>query len=92
MAVEVFISKMTDFMEEALVRAWLVNEGDRVDEGQPLLEIETDKALAELPSPSSGYVKGIRAGAGPGVYIPVGQTIAYIVEALDEDVEALPAL
>lgn len=92
MAVEVFIAKMTDFMEEGVVRSWLVKEGDHVDEGQPLIEVETDKAIAELPSPASGYLKGIREGAVPGVIIPVGETIAYIVDSLDEPVETLPPL
>ena len=92
MAVEVFVAKMTDFMEEGVLRAWLVNEGEHVEEGQPLIEIETDKALAELPSPASGYLKGIREGAVPGVVVPVGETIAYIVDAPDEAVETLPAL
>ena len=42
MAEEVFIPKMTDFMEEGVIQAWLVEEGDRVEEGQPLLVIESD--------------------------------------------------
>ena len=92
MAVEVFVAKMTDFMEEGVIRAWLANEGDRVEEGQPLLEIETDKALAELESPASGYLKGIRSGADPGVAVPVGETIAYIVETPEESVEQLEPL
>ena len=92
MAVEVFIAKMTDFMEEGVLQSWLVAEGDHVDEGQPLIEVETDKAVAELPSPASGYLKGIREGAVPGATIPVGETIAYIVDSPDEPVETLPPL
>jgi pyruvate/2-oxoglutarate dehydrogenase complex dihydrolipoamide acyltransferase (E2) component len=92
MAVEVFVAKMTDFMEEGVIQSWLVQEGDHVDEGQPLLELETDKALAELPSPATGYLKGIRQGAAPGATVPVGETIAYIVESPDEAVEELPPL
>ncbi len=92
MAVEVFVAKMTDFMEEGVIQSWLVQEGDHVEEGQPLLELETDKALAELPSPATGYLKGIRQGAASGVTIPVGETIAYIVDSPDETVEELPPL
>ena len=92
MATEVFIAKMTDFMEEGTIQSWLVAEGDRVEEGQALLEVETDKATAELESPASGYIKGIRTGAVPGAVIPVGETIAYIVDSLDEAVETLPPL
>ena len=92
MATEVFVSKMTDFMEEGTLGAWLVAEGAHVDEGQPIVEIETDKALAELTAPASGYLKGIRPGAVPGVTIPVGETIAYIVDSTEEDVAALPPI
>ena len=92
MAVEVFIPKMTDFMEEGTIIAWLVAEGDHVDEGQPLLEIETDKATAEMEAPATGYLVGIRPGAVPGAVIPVGETIAYVGASPNEPVEALPAL
>ena len=92
MAVEVFMSKMGDFMEHGVVVAWLVQEGEYVQEGQALMEIETDKALAELEAPASGYLKGFRAGVNAGVQVPVGETIAYIVESMDEPVEALEAL
>jgi pyruvate dehydrogenase E2 component (dihydrolipoamide acetyltransferase) len=92
MATEVFISKMTDFMEEGTIVSWLVADGDRVDEGQPILELETDKATAELEAPASGYLVGIRAGAVPGAIIPVGETVAYIVASPDETVDPLPPL
>jgi pyruvate dehydrogenase E2 component (dihydrolipoamide acetyltransferase) len=92
MAEEVFVPKMTDFMEEGVIQSWLVQEGDKVEQGQPLLELETDKAVSELESPASGYLKGIRPGAVVGAKIPVGETIAYIVESLDEEVEQLPPL
>lgn len=86
MATDVFIPKMTDFMEEGTIVAWLVVEGDHVDEGQPILELETDKATVEMQAPATGYVKGIRAGAVAGAVIPVGETIAYIVQAPEEDI------
>jgi pyruvate dehydrogenase E2 component (dihydrolipoamide acetyltransferase) len=92
MASEVFISKMTDFMEEGTIVNWLVAEGDHVDEGQPILELETDKATSELEAPASGYLVGIRAGAVPGAVIPVGETVAYIVDDPGETVTPLPPL
>ena len=92
MAVEVFVAKMTDFMEEAVVVSWLASEGDAVTEGQPILELETDKAIADLEAPASGYLKGIRPGAVPGATIPVGETIAYVVADVDEQVAALDPL
>jgi pyruvate dehydrogenase E2 component (dihydrolipoamide acetyltransferase) len=92
MASEVFISKMTDFMEEGTIVNWLVAEGDHVDEGQPILELETDKATSELEAPASGYLVAIRAGAVPGAIIPVGETVAYIVDDPGEAVPPLPPL
>lgn len=92
MATEVFVPKMTDFMEEGIIRSWLVQEGDHVDEGQPILEIETDKALSEIEAPAAGYLKGIRPGVVVGAAILVGETIAYVVDSPDEPVDDLPAL
>lgn len=57
--------------------AWLKKEGDRVSKGEPLLEIETDKAIMEIESPAEGVLGGVKAEAGSE--IPVGQTIAWIL-------------
>jgi pyruvate dehydrogenase E2 component (dihydrolipoamide acetyltransferase) len=57
--------------------AWRKKEGDRVSKGEPLLEIETDKAVVEVEAPADGVLAGIRASEG--AEIPVGQTIAWIV-------------
>ncbi len=92
MAEDVFIPKMTDFMEEGTIVSWLVAEGDHVEEGQPILEIETDKATAEMEAPATGYLVGIRPGAVPGAAVPVGETIAYIAATPDESVVPLEPL
>ena len=57
--------------------AWRKKEGDPVAKGEPLLEIETDKAVVEVEAPADGILAGIKAQAGDD--IPVGQTIAWIV-------------
>ena len=57
--------------------SWLRKEGDTVAKGQPLLEIETDKAVMEVDSPADGVLAGIKVQ--PGVDVPVGETIAWIV-------------
>jgi pyruvate dehydrogenase E2 component (dihydrolipoamide acetyltransferase) len=57
--------------------AWRKKEGDRVSKGEPLLEIETDKAVVEVEAPADGVLTGIKASEGSE--IPVGQTIAWIV-------------
>ena len=57
--------------------SWLKKEGDSVAKGQPLLEIETDKAVMEVESPGEGVLAGIKVQAGEEV--PVGRTIAWII-------------
>jgi pyruvate dehydrogenase E2 component (dihydrolipoamide acetyltransferase) len=57
--------------------AWRKKEGDRVTKGEPLLEIETDKAVVEVEAPADGVLAGVKASEG--AEIPVGQTIAWIV-------------
>jgi pyruvate dehydrogenase E2 component (dihydrolipoamide acetyltransferase) len=89
--VEVFVHKMTDHMESGRIIQWLVKEGERVEQHQVIMEVETDKAVAELESPASGILKGIRPGAVEGARVPVGETIAFIAEP-DEHVPALPPL
>jgi pyruvate dehydrogenase E2 component (dihydrolipoamide acetyltransferase) len=91
MPVEVFIHKMTDHMESGRIVRWLAKEGERVERGQAIMEVETDKAVAELESPASGVLKGIRTGAQPGADVPVGETIAFIAEP-DEQVPVLSRL
>src|ERR1019366_6172388 len=63
--------------ETGKLLAWRKKEGESVAKGEPLLDIETDKAVVEIESPAEGILAGITAGAGD--VIPVGQTIAWIV-------------
>jgi len=63
--------------ETGKLLAWRKKEGDRVTKGEPLLEIETDKAVVEVEAPADGILAGIKAAEGTD--IPVGQTIAWIV-------------
>jgi pyruvate dehydrogenase E2 component (dihydrolipoamide acetyltransferase) len=57
--------------------SWLKKEGDPVAKGEPLLEVETDKAVMEIESPGDGVLAGLKVQ--PGAEVPVGQTIAWIV-------------
>jgi len=63
--------------ETGKLLAWRKKEGERVSKGEPLLEIETDKAVVEVEAPADGVLAGIKASEG--AEIPVGQTIAWIV-------------
>jgi pyruvate dehydrogenase E2 component (dihydrolipoamide acetyltransferase) len=83
--------KMTDHMESGEIVEWLAQEGDWVEAGQAILEVMTDKAVAELESPASGVLKGVRPGAVEGAALPVGTTLAFIAHP-GEQVPVLPAL
>jgi 2-oxoisovalerate dehydrogenase E2 component (dihydrolipoyl transacylase) len=65
-------------LQEAEVAAWHVHENDEVAEDQPLLSVETEKALVDIPSPRSGHIK--RLLAKPGDLLAVG---APLVEFSD---------
>ncbi len=64
---------------------WLKNEGDAVQRGEPLMEIETDKVTLEIESGGSGVLTQV--SAGPGDEVPVGQVIALLL-AKGEDAPA----
>lgn len=63
-------------MTEAEVDRWLVKEGDVVKEDDPLVELITDKATAEIPSPYEGTVTKIHVE--PGTIVPVGAVLITI--------------
>src|SRR5512135_1863660 len=67
---------------------WLKAAGEEVKKGEPLMEIETDKATVEIEAPASGILTGVSAQAGD--VIPVGQRIALIL-APGEKESAPPA-
>lgn len=83
MATEVILPRVDMDMETGKFSAWLVKEGETVKKGQPLFEIETDKAAMEVEAPAAGVLKGI--AAAPGDVLPVGATVAWIAAA-DENV------
>jgi pyruvate dehydrogenase E2 component (dihydrolipoamide acetyltransferase) len=91
MAVEVFMPKMSDHMEVGEIIRWLVKEGDQVERGQVIMEVMTDKVVADLEASASGMLKGVREGAVDGAIVRVGETFAFIAEP-DEEVPVLPPL
>ncbi|MDQ3921620.1 MAG: 2-oxo acid dehydrogenase subunit E2 [Actinomycetota bacterium] len=74
---EVIMPKMGDAMEEGTLLKWLKSEGDEVEEGEPIAEIETDKASMEIEAEDSGTLHEIIAQEGQDV--PVGEAIAVIL-------------
>ncbi len=77
MAFSVVMPALEMAQETGKLIAWRKQEGDRVTKGEPLLEVETDKAVVEVEAPADGVLAGISAQSG--AEIPVGQTIAWIV-------------
>jgi len=68
---------------EGEIVQWLVVKGDLVKEDQPLVEVETDKAVVSLPSPFSGKIIAIQAEAG--TFIPVGAALVTVETEISDD-------
>jgi 2-oxoglutarate dehydrogenase E2 component (dihydrolipoamide succinyltransferase) len=76
MAVEVTMPQMGESVVEGTIVRWLVHEGEKVGEDQPLVEISTDKVDTEIPSPAAGVISKIIAAEGQT--LPVGAQLAVI--------------
>src|SRR5689334_13279337 len=73
---EVRMPKMGDGMEEGTINSWLKKEGDQVTSGEPIAEVETDKANVEIQAYETGVLSKIVVQVGQTV--PVGEVIALI--------------
>ncbi|MBT4499496.1 MAG: 2-oxo acid dehydrogenase subunit E2 [Gemmatimonadetes bacterium] len=82
MAKEVIMPALGMAQETGVLQQWLKAEGEEVAAGEPLMEVETDKAVVEVEAPASGVLGGVTAD--PGEEIPVGQVIAFILSAGEE--------
>ncbi len=83
MATQVIMPKLSPTMEEGQISRWLKKEGDKVSLGEPLAEIDTDKATMEMQALASGVLRKIVINEGESA--PLGQMIAIIGEP-DEDI------
>ncbi|GAK88769.1 dihydrolipoamide acetyltransferase component of pyruvate dehydrogenase complex [Nonlabens ulvanivorans] len=86
MAEIVNMPRLSDTMEEGVVAAWLKNVGDKIEEGDILAEIETDKATMEFESFQSGVL--LHIGVQEGETAPVDQLLCIIGEE-GEDISGL---
>jgi len=77
MAFSVVMPVLEMARETGKVISWRKKEGDPVSKGEPLLEIETDKAVMEIEAPADGLLAGVSAQAG--AEIAVGSTLAWII-------------
>jgi len=78
MSVEVTLPQLGESVSEGTITKWLVNEGDVVAREQPLVEIGTDKADTEVPSPVAGRIAKIHVQAGATV--PVKSVLCTVEE------------
>jgi pyruvate dehydrogenase E2 component (dihydrolipoyllysine-residue acetyltransferase) len=86
MATKVIMPKLSPTMEEGQISRWLKKEGDKVAMGEPLAEIDTDKATMEMQALANGVLRKIIINEGQSA--PLGQLIAVIGEP-DEDIASL---
>src|SRR5947209_4293815 len=86
MATQVVMPKLSPTMEEGQLSRWLKKEGDKVTVGEPIAEVDTDKATMEAQALAEGVLRKILVKEGETV--PLGAIIA-IIGRPDEDISAL---
>jgi pyruvate dehydrogenase E2 component (dihydrolipoamide acetyltransferase) len=86
MATKVFMEALSPTMEEGKLVKWLKNEGDAVKSGEPIGEVETDKAIMELVARGDGVLRKRLINEGDAV--PVG-TLVGVIATADENIDAL---
>jgi pyruvate dehydrogenase E2 component (dihydrolipoamide acetyltransferase) len=77
MATSVVMPALEMAQETGKIISWLKKEGEAINKGEPLLEIETDKAVVEVEATADGILAGVKSQEGD--VVPVGVTIAWIV-------------
>jgi pyruvate dehydrogenase E2 component (dihydrolipoamide acetyltransferase) len=88
MATKVFMEALSPTMEEGRLVKWLKNEGDAVKSGDPIAEVETDKAIMELVARGDGVLR--KRLLPEGESRPVGQLVG-VIAAPDENIDAILA-
>ncbi|PSQ87581.1 MAG: dihydrolipoamide acyltransferase, partial [Bacteroidetes bacterium QS_4_64_154] len=86
MAVPIEMPKLSDTMEEGVLSAWLVDEGEEVSSGDVLAQVETDKATMDLEAFDEGVL--LKQVIAEGDAVPIGELIAVIGEE-GEDISDL---
>src|SRR6266511_3936972 len=77
MATEIKLPRLGQGMESGTIVKWLKSEGDKVEKGEPLYELDTDKVTQEVEADASGVLLKIAVAEGE---VEVGKTIAVIGE------------
>jgi pyruvate dehydrogenase E2 component (dihydrolipoamide acetyltransferase) len=76
MATKVLVPRLGEGVDEVTVTKWLKQEGDTINELEPLLEVNTDKVDTEIPAPATGTV--LKIVAQEGIAAKVGELLAII--------------
>ena len=79
MATEIKLPRLGQGMESGTIVKWLKSEGDQVEKGEPLYELDTDKVTQEVEAEADGVL--LEVVGTPGVEYPPGATIAWIGDA-----------
>src|ERR1700733_9829795 len=87
---QVFMPRLSDTMTEGTVSTWTKGVGDRIEKGDVIAEIETDKATMELEAYDAGVLEQILVGVGETV--PIGEVIAVIGDGSGPAAPAAPAV
>ena len=89
MTTELRLPQLADSVTSVTLGVWLKREGDRVEAGEPIVEVETDKTNVELEAPASGVLRAIYVAAGTDG-LEAGAVLALIADEADGD-SAAPA-
>src|SRR5918998_822286 len=76
-ATEIKLPRLGQGMESGTIVKWLKSEGERVEKGEPLYELDTDKVTQEVEADAGGVLLRIAVSEGE---VPVGETIAFVGE------------
>ena len=87
MATIIEMPKLSDTMSEGKILTWLKREGDEVQAGEVLAEIESDKANMEMPAYEAGFLRKVLVPEGGSA--PVGAAIAIVTEDASEDIDGI---
>jgi pyruvate dehydrogenase E2 component (dihydrolipoamide acetyltransferase) len=87
-ATEVILPRLGQGMEAGTIVRWLKSEGDPVEKGEPLFELDTDKVTQEVEAEANGVLLKIAVAEGE---VPVGQTVAYIGDKGEDLPETAPS-
>ena len=81
MAADVFLPKTGIYVDDVTLLQWLIPEGGHVQEGQPILIMETEKIEVEVEAEASGW---LHRTIEPEATLPIGTVVGLIAESQDE--------